>query len=35
MPGIPIGDRIIHYQHLNGNEEHINEEEMDQSQSQK
>ena len=34
MPGIPIGDRIIHYQHSNDNEEHINEEAMDLSQSQ-
>ena len=31
MPGIPIGDKIIHYQYLNGNEEHTNEEETDQS----
>ena len=34
MPGIPIGDRIIHYQHSNGNEEHTNEEAVDLSQSQ-
>ena len=35
MPGIPIGERIIHYQHSNDNEEHIYEEAMDLSQSQK
>ena len=35
MPGIPIGDRIIHYQHSNGNEEHTNEETMNLSVSEK